>query len=60
MPLPKLYRVEEAAEVLALQPSTIRRMILEGKLRVVRPSQARAVRITEDELARLMQPQGAA
>jgi excisionase family DNA binding protein len=60
MPLPKLYRVDEAALALALQPSTVRRMILDGKISVVRPSQSRAVRITEDELARLLQPSGAA
>jgi excisionase family DNA binding protein len=45
----RLLRVPEAAERLGLQPSTIRRMIMERKIDVVRPS-ARAVRIPESSI----------
>jgi excisionase family DNA binding protein len=50
--LAKLYRVEDAASLLGLQPSTLRKMIFERRITVVRPT-ARAVRIPETELARI-------
>lgn len=42
----RLLRVSEVASRLGLQPSTIRRMILEKRIDVFRPSR-RAVRIPE-------------
>ena len=50
--LPKLYRVDDAAEILGLQPSTIRKLISRRLIAVCRPT-ARAVRISEVELARI-------
>jgi excisionase family DNA binding protein len=52
MPVTKLYRVEEAADLLGLQPSTIRKLISLRRITVCRPT-TRAVRISEAELARI-------
>lgn len=48
----RLYRVRDAAALLALQPSTIRKLIATRSITVVRPT-SRAVRIPEWELARI-------
>lgn len=45
----RLLRVPEVAERLGLQPSTIRRMIMERKIDVVRPTQ-RSVRVAESTI----------
>lgn len=52
MALSKLYRIEEAAELLALKPSTLRKLIFRRAITVVRPTR-RAVRIPESEIARM-------
>lgn len=49
----RLLRVEEVASRLNLKPSTIRRMILERKIDVIRPSM-RAVRIPESWVERVL------
>jgi excisionase family DNA binding protein len=49
----RLYRVEDAAAILALKPSTIRKQITRRAITVVRPTGKRAVRIAASELARL-------
>lgn len=51
-PLPKLYRVEEAAELLGLKPSTVRKAIFRRQITVCRPL-GRAVRIPESEIVRI-------
>lgn len=50
----KLLGVVQVAERLGLKPATIRRMILERRIDVVRPS-ARAVRIPESTVDRIME-----
>ena len=50
----RLLTVEEAAEVLGLRVSTIRRMILERRVDTVRPSK-RSVRIPEAAIDRILQ-----
>ena len=52
MPPQKLYRVEEAADLLGLKPCTIRKLIFRRAIGVVRPT-PRAVRIPESELLRV-------
>jgi excisionase family DNA binding protein len=52
-PLPTVYRVAEAARLLALQPDTIRKLIAQGHIAVCRPS-PRSVRVPETEIARLL------
>lgn len=47
--LSRLLRVPEAAERLGLKPSTIRKMIVQRRIDVVRPT-ARAVRISEQTI----------
>jgi excisionase family DNA binding protein len=42
----RLLRIQEAAERLRLQPSTIRKMVMQRRIDVVRPT-ARALRISE-------------
>jgi len=49
----RLLRVPEVAERLGLQPSTIRRMILERKIDVVRPTQ-RSVRVAESTIEAIL------
>jgi excisionase family DNA binding protein len=49
----QLYRVEEAAALLALRPSTIRKLILERRITVCRPTR-RAVRIPQSEIDRIL------
>jgi excisionase family DNA binding protein len=49
----KLLRVEEAAELLALRPSTIRKLILQRRIAFCRPTQ-RAVRIPQAEIDRIL------
>lgn len=48
----RLYRIPEAADLLALKPSTIRKLISTRAIAIVRPS-SRAVRISESELVRI-------
>ncbi len=48
----RLYRVEDAANLLALQPSTLRKLIHNGAIAIVRPT-SRAVRIAESEIVRI-------
>ena len=48
----RLFRFKEAAKVLAVSDSSLKRMRREGKLRVVRLGR-RAVRISQRELQRL-------
>ena len=50
----RLLRVEEAAQLLGLQPATVRRMIREHRLPVVRPTGARAVRVREEDVEALI------
>ena len=49
----RLLRVNEAAELLGLQPATVRRMIREGALAVVRPTGRRAVRVLHEDVEAL-------
>jgi excisionase family DNA binding protein len=48
----KLLRVDEAAHILGLRPSTIRKLIYQRQLHVVRPTK-RAVRLREDDIEAL-------
>ena len=50
----RLLTVFEAADRLSLKPSTIRRMVLERRIDVVRPS-TRAVRIPEAAVNRILE-----
>jgi excisionase family DNA binding protein len=52
-PLVPLYRVEAAAEILAIKPASLRKMIAAGEITVVRPSR-RTVRVSEEELRRIL------
>jgi excisionase family DNA binding protein len=56
--LPELLRPEEAAEMLRISYSTLRRLIRQGDLRAVRlgRSEGASLRIPRDELARLVAP----
>jgi len=45
----KVYTIEEAAEVLRLRPSTVKRWLQEGRLKGTKLSQ-KVWRITEDQL----------
>ncbi len=49
----RLLRVNEAAERLGLQPCTIRKMILEKRIDVIRPT-VRAVRIPEGAISEIL------
>ena len=49
----RLYSVREAEVITALSERTIRKLIAEGRLGVVRPLGMRTVRIPEAELERL-------
>lgn len=49
----KLLRVPEVAERLGLKPATIRKMIYQRELPVVRPTR-RAVRIREEDIEALI------
>jgi excisionase family DNA binding protein len=48
----KLYRVEEAADLLALKPSTLRKLVFQRRIAVCRPTR-RAVRIPQAEIERI-------
>jgi excisionase family DNA binding protein len=50
--LTALYRVDEAAHLLALKPLTVRKLIAQGHIAVCRPS-PRSVRVPEAEIIRL-------
>ena len=50
----RLLRVEEAAHMLGLRPSTIRKLIYQRQLHVVRPTK-RAVRLREDDILAICQ-----
>jgi excisionase family DNA binding protein len=50
----RLLRVEEAAHMLGLRPSTIRKLIYQRQLHVVRPTK-RAVRLREDDILAIWQ-----
>ncbi|MEO8048504.1 MAG: hypothetical protein ABI684_14570 [Nitrospirota bacterium] len=50
----RLYRIRDAADLLALRPSTLYHLIATNAIEVVRPS-SRAVRISEQELIRIQQ-----
>jgi excisionase family DNA binding protein len=50
----RLLKVDEAAKLLGLQPATVRRMIREQRLPVVRPTGARAVRVREEDVEALI------
>lgn len=52
MSVTRLFRVEEAAQLLGLKASTIRKLVHQRRITVCRPT-ARAVRIPETELARI-------
>ncbi len=52
-PLPELMKINEVAQALRLSRSTIYRLIAEGKLEVVHPSE-RATRIKRDSVLRLL------
>ena len=45
-----LFRVPEAAEALGLKTVTLRRMIADGRVPVVRPTGGRAVRIRVEDV----------
>lgn len=51
--VPRLLTVEQAAEALALKPSTIRAWILYRRLAVVRPG-GRSVRVPVSEVERII------
>jgi excisionase family DNA binding protein len=51
-PITTLYRVSEAARLLALKPPTVRKLIALGHIAVCRPS-PRSVRVPETEILRL-------
>lgn len=48
----KLINVDQAAEILALRPTTIRGMVQRGALPVVRPAGRRAVRFRLSDILR--------
>ncbi len=48
----RLYRIKHAADLLALQPSTLYHLISIKAITVVRPT-ARSVRISEQEILRI-------
>jgi excisionase family DNA binding protein len=52
-PLVPLYRVEDAAAILAIKPASLRKMIAAGEITCVRPSR-RTVRVSEEELRRIL------
>jgi excisionase family DNA binding protein len=51
MPVTNLYRIPAAAGLLAVQPSTIRKLILQRRIAVIRIG--RSVRIAETEIERI-------
>jgi excisionase family DNA binding protein len=51
----KLITVDQAAEILALRPTTIRGMVQQRALPVVRPAGRRAVRFRLSDILRLAQ-----
>ena len=53
-PISPLYRVSEAARLLALKPPTVRKLIAQGHIAVCRPS-PRSVRVPRAEILRLQQ-----
>ena len=59
----RLYRIPDAADLLALRPSTVYRLIATNAIAVVRPT-SRAVRIPGQEILRIqregLRPQGEA
>lgn len=50
------YTVKEAAELLKVQPLTIRRWIADGYLRAYRYGPGRVVRIAERDILKLRRP----
>jgi excisionase family DNA binding protein len=50
----RLMKVPEVADVLGLQPVTIRRMLHDGRLQVVRPTGGRAVRVRSEDVEALV------
>jgi excisionase family DNA binding protein len=50
----RLLTIAQAAERLALKPSTIRKMVLQRRIDVIRPS-VRAVRIPESAVTRILE-----
>jgi excisionase family DNA binding protein len=48
-----LYRIPDAAAILAIKPSTLRKLIAAGEITAVRPTR-RTVRVTESELRRIL------
>lgn len=59
----QLYRIRDAANLLALRPATLYRLIASNAIAAVRPT-SRAVRISAQELIRIqragLRPRGAA
>jgi len=52
----RLLKISDVSDMLGLSAYTVRQMIREGRLRVVRPTGRRVVRVREDDVAALMQP----
>ena len=50
----RLMKGPEVADILGLQPVTIRRMIHDGRLPVVRPTGGRAVRVRSEDVEALV------
>ncbi len=50
----RLMKVPEVADILGLQPVTIRRMIHDGRLPAVRPTGGRAVRVRAEDVELLV------
>jgi len=50
----RLLTVDQVAERLALRPATVRSMIRTGRLQVVRPTGARAIRVPESDVEALV------
>ena len=50
----RVLTIPEAAERLGLKPSTVRKMVLERRIDVIRPS-VRAVRIPESAVERILE-----
>jgi hypothetical protein len=50
----RLYTAEQVSHFVGLSPVTLRQRVRRGLIRAVRPASARAVRIPESELRRLI------
>lgn len=53
--LEPLYSVDQAAELTGLRPSTLRKLIWQRRVEVIRPGGTRLVRIPRSEVERLRQ-----